>query len=134
VRKDPIEARRWTERAADGGDRRAMYNLGMYNFDGMGGPQDQGQAVKWFRKSAELGFTDAQYNLARLYELGLGVPADGAEAYKWYLVAAKAGDQESKTAAAALKPKLSPDDRVSAEKAAATFRASESEPADAAPR
>ncbi|MBS0297459.1 MAG: SEL1-like repeat protein [Proteobacteria bacterium] len=134
VRKDPTEARRWTERAADGGDRRAMYNLGMYNFDGMGGPQDQGQAVKWFRKSAELGFTDAQYNLARLYELGLGVPADGAEAYKWYLVAAKAGDQESKTAAAALKPKLSPDDRSSAEKAAATFRASESDPTDAAAR
>lgn len=134
VRKDTTEARRWTERAADGGDRRAMYNLGMYNFDGFGGPQDQGQAVKWFRKSAELGFTDAQYNLARLYELGLGVPADGEEAYKWYLIAAKAGDQESKTAAAALKPKLSPDDRSAAEKSAAAFRASESDPADAAAR
>jgi localization factor PodJL len=30
LRKDPVEARRWTERAAQGGDRKAMHNLGLY--------------------------------------------------------------------------------------------------------
>jgi localization factor PodJL len=128
VAKDLIEARRWTERAADGGDRRAMFNLGMYYIEGSGGIQDQTQAAKWFRKSAELGLGDSQYNLARLYEDGMGVTADPVEAYKWYLTAARTGDEQSKAAAAAIKARVPTEERAGAERAAAAFRASDLEP------
>lgn len=120
--KDPGSARRWTERAANAGEARAMHNLALYYFDGTGGPKDLIEAAGWFRKAAQAGVTDSQYNLARLYEQGYGVQRDPAEAYKWYLVAARAGDKDSKDAATALKPSLSTDEVKRAEQAAAAIR------------
>lgn len=122
VHKDLAEARRWTERAALGGDRRAMFNLGMFYYEGSGGAADQSEAVKWFHKAADLGLVDSQYNLARLYEQGLGVARDPAEALKWYLIAARSGDQQSKDGAEQLKAQLSDAERSAAEDAARRFR------------
>jgi localization factor PodJL len=134
VRKDLAEARRWTERAALGGDRRAMFNLGMFFYEGSGGQADQSEAVKWFRKAADLGLVDSQYNLARLYEQGLGVARDPGEALKWYLIAARSGDEQSKEGAEQLKAQLSSSERASAEEAARRFRVAQAGPGTLAAR
>jgi len=116
--KDMGEARRWTQRAAQGGDPAAMYNLASYLYAGDGGSKDPAGAVEWFRKAAEHGVVNSQYNLAQLYETGHGVAKNLAEAYKWYLVAAAAGDPESKANVQTLKSQVPADARATAERAA----------------
>lgn len=128
VKKDPVEARRWTERAAQGGDRRAMHNLALYYFHGDGGAKNSTTAAQWFRRAADLGLVDSQYNLGRLYEEGLGVSQNAAEAYKWYLVAARSGDGESRISASRVRAQLSPEAKSVAERAAAGFRAASAAP------
>lgn len=123
LRKDPVEARRWTERAALGGDRKAMHNLGLYFFEGQGGTKNTTTAAQWFRKAADLGLSDSQYNLGRLYEEGYGVSQNAAEAYKWYLIAARAGDSEARSSAARVAKDLSPPAIAAAERSAQGFRA-----------
>ena len=123
VKKDLTEARRWTQRAAEGGDARAMHNYALFQYAGDGGAQDLSGAATWFHKAAEQGVVDSEYNLARLYAAGKGVPKNTAEAYKWYLIAAAQGDADSRTAADTIKSDLSPEAQTVAERSAAAFRA-----------
>jgi localization factor PodJL len=123
VKKDIVEARRWTERAAQGGDPKAMHNLGLYYFEGQGGEKNLTTAGSWFRKAADLGLQDSQYNLARLYEMGAGVAQNKAEAYKWYLISAASGDAESKDSAERMKKEVSAEAQLAAQRAAAAYRA-----------
>lgn len=122
VVKNPAEARRWTARAAEGGDRSAMHNLALYYFRGEGGPQDLAAAARWFRKAAEAGVVDSQYNLGLLYQSGSGVERDLGEAYKWFSIAAQGGDAEARANAVDLEAKLAPDKLTAAERAAGSFR------------
>ncbi|WP_068878989.1 SEL1-like repeat protein [Phenylobacterium sp. CCH12-B4] len=92
VPRDLGAARRWTLRAARGGDRTAMYNAAVFLMEGEGGPQDMREAGFWFRRAAERGVVDAQYNLGMMYEVGRGIEQNAAEARRWYAAAAKAGD------------------------------------------
>ena len=117
------EARKWTARAAEGGDPAAMHNLALYYFRGEGGPQDTAAAAGWFRKAAQRGVTDSQYNLAQLYQAGSGVPRDLAEAYKWFSIAAIGGDAQARAAAVALEDHLSTGQLAAAESAADHFKA-----------
>jgi localization factor PodJL len=133
LRKDPVEARRWTERAAQGGDRKAMHNLGLYYFEGQGGSKNTTTAAQWFRKAADLGLSDSQYNLGRLYEEGYGVSQNAAEAYKWYLIAARAGDTEARASAERVKKDLSPEARTTSERIASAFRSAAPSVAPRAP-
>ncbi|HXQ45725.1 MAG TPA: peptidoglycan-binding protein [Caulobacteraceae bacterium] len=121
LKKDLGQARTWTERAAEGGDVKAMHNLALDYFEGTGGPKDLSQAADWFHRAADQGLVDSEYNLARLYEEGLGVARNPAEAYKWYLIAARSGDAESRTAAQRLKNGLSPEAQSAAERSAQGF-------------
>jgi localization factor PodJL len=121
--KNATEARRWTERAAQSGDPKAMHNLALYFFEGEGGPKNATMAANWFRRAAELGLQDSQYNLARLNEQGFGVPQNAAEAYKWYLIAASNGDADARAGAERTKRMLSPDAQAAAERSAAALRA-----------
>jgi localization factor PodJL len=121
VTLDLAEARRWTERAARGGEVRAMHNLGNYLYDGEGGPRDQALAARWFQAAAERGMVDSQYNLARLYELGAGVATDPVRAYQWYLVAGRQGDQGAEEAAARLRADIPASSRLEAEAEAERF-------------
>ncbi|HEV2530111.1 peptidoglycan-binding protein [Phenylobacterium sp.] len=122
VIKNPAEARRWTTRAAEGGDRSAMHNLALYYFRGEGGPQDLSAAAKWFREAAQAGVVDSQYNLGLLYESGSGVERDLAEAYKWFSIAAAGGDGQARANAVDLEAKLSPAALAAADKAVAAYR------------
>jgi localization factor PodJL len=121
LKTDLVQARTWTERAAEAGDVRAMHNLALDYFEGAGGPKDLSQAADWFHHAADQGLVDSQYNLARLYEEGLGVARNPAEAYKWYLIAAGSGDAESATAAQRLKDILSPEAQAAAGRSAQAF-------------
>jgi localization factor PodJL len=123
VKKDLAEARRWTERAALGGDTAAMHNLGLYYYEGEAGPQDSAKAAQWFRKAADQGVKDSQYNLALLYAKGYGVAQNPAEAYKWYLIAAANGDEGAKSAAQTIRAQLTPETQAAAERSAAVFHA-----------
>ncbi|WP_271068691.1 peptidoglycan-binding protein [Caulobacter sp. NIBR1757] len=127
--KDAAQARNWTERAAQGGERKAMHNLGLYYFEGTGGPTNQKRAAEWFRRAADLGLTDSQYNLGKLYEIGSGVPPNSAEAYKWYLIAGRAGDAEARASAQRLRDSLPPAARTGAERAASGYRVAAPTPA-----
>jgi localization factor PodJL len=138
--KDMVEARRWTERAAQGGDRKAMHNLALYYFEGQGGPKNSTTAAQWFRRAADLGLVDSQYNLGRLYEEGFGVSQNAAEAYKWFLIAGQAGDTDAAASAERIKDALSPAAQAVAERSASAFKptaptatASAAAPAGAAP-
>lgn len=122
LKKDPVEARRWTQRAAEGGNRAAMHNLGIAMAEGQGGPKNATMAAQWFRRAADLGLVDSQYNLGVLYEQGRGVSQNAAEAYKWYLVAARNRDDEALKNAARVRAGLSAEARSVAEQAAQAFR------------
>jgi localization factor PodJL len=122
VVQNMTEARRWTERAAEGGDAAAMHNLALYHFRGEGGPQNLASATRWFREAAERGIVDSQYNLGLLYQSGSGVERNLGEAYKWFSIAAVGGDAQARANAVDLEAKLSPDVLASADQAAATFR------------
>ncbi len=99
VTVDLPESRVWVRRAADSGDARGMYNYGMYLFEGIGGAENQAEALEWLERSAERGLVDGQYNVARLHETGgEGITPDLTEAYKWYLIAARAGDSDAQSA------------------------------------
>ncbi len=123
VKRDMVEARRWSERAANGGDPRAMHNLALYYFKGEGGPRNSTTAALWFRKAAETGLVDSQFNLAQLYETGLGVSQNAAEAYKWYVIAGRAGDATARGRANALRPQLTAEALQTADRSAQAFRA-----------
>jgi localization factor PodJL len=122
VAKSPAEARRWTQSAADGGERSAMHNLALYYFRGEGGAQDLTQAARWFRKAAEAGVVDSQFNLGLLYQSGSGVEKDPAEAYKWFSIAANGGDAQARANAIELEGKLSREQLAGADRAVAGFR------------
>jgi len=122
VVKNIAEARRWTARAAEGGDRSAMHNLALYYFRGEGGAQDLATAARWFRKAAEAGVVDSQYNLGLLYQSGSGVERDYAEAYRWFAIAANGGDAQARASAVELEAKLSPAQLAAVDRSAAAFR------------
>ena len=122
VKKDLAEARRWYERAAQGGDPSAMHNIALFAYRGDGGPKNLTTAANWFRKAAETGLVDSQFNLAQLYENGRGVSQNPAEAYRWYLIASRAGDGDARARAASLRGQLTPESQRIAERSAEAFR------------
>ncbi len=94
VAKDPVTARELIERAARGGNRIAMHDLGNYYASGQGGLDPNiSEALDWFEKAAERGVVDSQFNVAFLREGNQGVAADIETALFWYHVAARQGDQ-----------------------------------------
>ncbi len=80
------------EKAAEGGDPQAYFNLGVLYADGRAVPKDQAKAVSFYKQGAERGSVLAAFNLAQAYRKGEGVPANHAEAARWYRFAAERGD------------------------------------------
>ncbi len=81
--------------AADNGDVRAMYNLGIMFDNGYGVRQNYIEAADWYRVAAEAGYANAQYNLGAMYGYGHGVPRNHAKAERWYRAAAEQGDADA---------------------------------------
>jgi TPR repeat protein len=128
VPTDLTLARQWAERAASGGDHRAMHDLGVFFARGEGAPQDDVAAFRWFRQAAEYGVLDSQYNLGVFYEEGRGVSADAGEALFWFLVAGRAGDLSAIQRANTLEAQVSPMAVDHAHARAIAFRARQAQP------
>lgn len=107
VAKDEVTARELIERAARGGNRIAMHDLGNYHALGQGGlNQDISEALDWFTKAAERGVVDSQFNVAYLREGNEGVSPDIETAFFWYHVAARQGDPGAPERIVALSERL----------------------------
>lgn len=90
---DDVSDFRETLQAAEQGNAKAQYNLGVMYAQGLGVRQDYTQAVQWYRKAAEQGDAEAQYNLGLMYYKGEGVRQDLALAQEWFGKACQNGNQ-----------------------------------------
>lgn len=88
---DEAAARGHLMAAADAGDPRAQWNLGMMLLDGRGGSADPQAAYGYVRQAAEQGHIDGQISLAVMLALGQGAVPNPAESRVWYGRAAQAG-------------------------------------------
>ena len=82
--------------AAEQGDARAQFNLGIMYDNGEGVFKDEAEAVKWFRLAAEQGHADAQFNLGVTYANGQGVLKDSVLAHMWYNIAGANGNEAAR--------------------------------------
>ncbi|CAN5338084.1 SEL1-like repeat protein [soil metagenome] len=123
VKQNPVEARLWARRAAEGGDPRGMHNFGMYLYEGTGGAKNRPEALSWLLKAAEQGLVDSQYNVARIYENGdEGIAPNAAEALKWYMIAARTGDADAQGSVTRVTPTVPAAGRRTARAAAEAFQ------------
>jgi uncharacterized protein len=81
--------------AADNGDAKAQYQLGMNLIQSAwqhSEPLAMIEAVDWIRKAAAQEHVNAQLMLGALYEKGRGLIQDYERAYDWYMHAARQGN------------------------------------------
>ena len=89
VERDLKKAAEWLRQAADLGDTRGQFQLGMAYEKGMGVERNPQTASEWFRKAAEQGDSTAQFNLGVMLatNYGQGIktssPGQKKEAIKW---------------------------------------------------
>lgn len=121
VKADKAEARLWYQKAAEAGESKAMYNLGLLYYVGEGVAADRSTAAMWFRKAAERGVGDAQFNLGAMYQSGDGVAMNFGESYKWFTLAAKANVPEAAQIASEIKSKLTEAQAAKADSEVAHF-------------
>ena len=83
INRDYLEARRWFEKAAEGGSVEAQYNLGLMYQLGKGMPIQLEKAAHWFLKAAKNGHLNAQLEMARAYHGGIGVQKSDEDGLVW---------------------------------------------------
>ena len=66
--------------AAEAGDARAQFDLGVRYASGKGVPANDAEAARWIALAAAQGLVDAQFNLGLMYADGNGVALDPAQA------------------------------------------------------
>jgi len=79
------------DKAAEQGQAKAQFNLGIAYASGRGVKKYYAEAVKWWRKAADQGGADAQFNLGIANAQDQGSKKDYAEANKWFRKAAEQG-------------------------------------------
>jgi TPR repeat protein len=84
VDKDPAEASKWFQKAAEQGLAFAQCNLARCFETGAGAAKDWTEAAKWWRRAAEEGFPGAALHLGLCYYRGDGVSQSFEEAVKWF--------------------------------------------------
>ena len=96
VNQDLEAAELWLTRAADeGGNRRAMYNLGVLSRQNVTDTNAMTSAFQWFKKSAELGDDLGCFQLACCYLGGVGVETNVYSYRYWLFKAAILGSTEA---------------------------------------
>ena len=92
--KDDKQALAWFQKAADGGDARAMRDLGLsYDQPRHGLKKDDVQAVFWYRRAASAGDRIAMTNLGWMYQNGRGgLRQDDVQAVVWFRKASALGE------------------------------------------
>jgi len=94
--KDLDAAKYWFTRAAkEGGNPRAMYNLGVLCRMKSPQPAATAEAFQWFKRSAELGDPLASYWMSVCYYHGWGVESNLDNYHDWRFKAATLGSTEA---------------------------------------
>jgi len=83
--REPKKAVYWLTRAAEGGNRLAMFDLSQMLAKGEGAPKDPAQALIWMKKAADLDMLPAQMMLSEKYATGDGVEKDPVQSLIWTL-------------------------------------------------
>lgn len=91
VKVDARRAYRHFLYAADEGDPRAQWNVGMMLLQGEGVRKNEESAYRYVKLSAEAGHIDGMTSHAVMLALGQGVEIDAAAAREWYMAAAEEG-------------------------------------------
>ncbi|MBI2279675.1 MAG: sel1 repeat family protein [Bacteroidetes bacterium] len=90
--KDYIEAMNGFLRAADKGNEKAMYVIGVMYQNGQGVEVSYTEAMNWYQKAADKGESLAMYNIGGLFYNSQGVILNYTEALNWYKKAADKGN------------------------------------------
>jgi hypothetical protein len=85
------EGLKWLKKAAEQGEAKAQFSVGVIYFKGLGMPANHAEAFKWYRRAADQGSATAQYNLGAMYAKGQTVPQDVVKAHMLYALAADNG-------------------------------------------
>lgn len=80
-------------KAANQGDQRAQYSLGLIYQTGESVHQDSAKAIDWYTKAANQGNAEAQAMLGGMYYEGEGVPQNVTIAKEWFSKSCDNGDQ-----------------------------------------
>ena len=92
--QDEAAALSWLEKAVQGGNTFAKYQLGKLLLTGTDTvPKDVERALKLLAECAEDGNQFAQYTLGKAYLLGQDVPQDQGQAVHWLKLSAEQGNQ-----------------------------------------
>ena len=95
--QDEAAALPWLEKAAEGGNPFAKYQLGKLLLTGVEGvPKDVDRALDLLTECAEDGSQYAQYTLGKAYLLGKDVPQNQGQAVHWLKLSAEQGNQYAK--------------------------------------
>jgi uncharacterized protein len=102
VTEDEKTALQWLTKAAEQGQRDAMFEIGNLYLVGHDAPKfnpepDQ-QAAIWYNKAAMAGHAQAQYQLGLLFLAGHGVIRSDEHAYDWFRRSAAQGNLDAKRA------------------------------------
>jgi TPR repeat protein len=73
---DFAKANGWYRKAADQGNAKGAYCLGLAYFHGIGMEKDFTKAAQWFRKAADAGFAPGESALGGMYMKGQGMAKD----------------------------------------------------------
>ena len=90
--KNPHELKKaihWLTRAAEGGNRLAMFDLAMMFKNGEGMAKNPAQSLLWLKKAAALDTLPAQMMLSEMYATGDGVQKDVVQSLTWTLKVAE---------------------------------------------
>lgn len=82
-------------KAANEGDAKAQYYLGLVYENGYGTVSNVSAAVEWYRRAAEQGLDSAQINLGICYLKGTGITKDEREGEHWLTMAAEKGNTDA---------------------------------------
>jgi len=81
--------------AAQSGDAKAAFYLGVMFRDGKGVEQDDTEAFKWFELGTRLGSASSQNSLGMRYQNGQGVDRDLRKAQELFIKADQQGDTDA---------------------------------------
>ncbi len=116
------EAAKWYWLAANRGNAKAQFNLGVMYAKGQGVPQDYAEAAKWYRLTADQGYAGAQNNLGYMYANGQGVPQDFVSAHMWLDLCAAQGSQAAAKDRDAIAQRMTPAQIAEARKLARDWK------------
>lgn len=88
-KKDYATAFREWKAAAEKGQAKAQFNLGMLYLKGQGVGKDPQLAFRWLRSAADQGNAEAQFQVGQIREKGVGMAPNYADAKHWYELSAK---------------------------------------------